>query len=127
MKLQTSIKPRRNGTVNVAGLDGKTYTFVADDTGALVCDVDHDPTVAHLLKLRDFEPADLGDFGAAEAMLKGAAAGDGDDDSDDDVDDDDPEDAPGALDEAPAGGLPVEANTPPKARPGKGGKKARAA
>ena len=123
MKLQTTIKPRRNGTVNVMGLDGKTYTFAADDAGELVCDIDHDPTVAHLLKLRDFEPADLGDFTAAEAMLKGAAAGDGDDDADDDG----PEDAPGALDEAPAGGLPVEANTPPKALPGKGGKKARAA
>lgn len=124
MKLQTTIKPRRNGTVNVMGLDGKTYTFAPDDAGELVCDIDHDPTVAHLLKLRDFEPADLGDFTAAEAMLKGAAAGDADDDADDVPDADD--DAPGADDEAPAGGLPVEANTPPKARPGKG-KKARAA
>lgn len=118
MKLQTSIKPRREGVVRVMGLDGKAITFAADETGALVADVDHPPTVAHLLKLGSFEPVDLEDFGTAVSIVRGAATGDADalDDDDDD----------GPDDEAPAGGLPVEANTPPKAKPGKGNK-ARAA
>lgn len=119
MKLQTSIKPRREGVVRVMGLDGKAITFAADETGALVADVDHPPTVAHLLKLGSFEPVDLEDFGTAVSIVRGAAAADADA-QDDDADDDGPDD------EAPAGGLPVEANTPPKAKPGKGNK-ARAA
>ena len=68
MKLQTSIQPRRDGTVKVAGLDGKTYVFTPDADGELSADVGDDGTVAHLLAGGLFWPADEEDHGSALAL-----------------------------------------------------------
>ncbi len=107
MKLQTSIKPRRDGTVTVLGQDRQTYVFAADDEGLLSADVADEATVAVLLATGNFWPADESDAELALALVKEAEktarAEDGDDDDEDDEDE-------------PDGGLPVEANTPPKRR-----------
>lgn len=107
MKLQTSIKPRRDGTVTVLGQDRKTYVFAADDDGLLSADVADEATVAALLATGHFWPADADDAEQALALVKEAEktarAEDGDDDDE----------------EEPQDGLPVEANTPPKRRGGR--------
>lgn len=77
MKLMTSIKPRRDGAVEVRGLDGTHYTFKADQGGELVCDIDHGPTVNHLLAGHQFAPYDERDFGAALDTLKGGGGATG--------------------------------------------------
>lgn len=97
MKLQTSIKPRRDGTVTVLGKDRQIHVFVADDEGLLSADVADEATVAALLATGNFWPADESDAEQALALVKQAQA--------DDEDEDEPEDA-----------LPVEANTAPKRR-----------
>ena len=126
MKLQTFIKPRRNGVVNVMGQDGQTYTFSdLDADGALVCDVACEATVARLLASGDFEPCNEDDIQRAiDLSIAGTLQSDADDadkqgDPDDEAfGDDDDEVSPGAL--------PIEANTPPKPKapakaPAKGG------
>lgn len=100
MKLQTSIKPRASGTVTLAGLNGVSYIFEKDVDGALVCDVDHDATVAVALETGNFFPSDEGDYQQALTMTSAGA-------------DADPG-GEGSDDEFPAGTLPVEAGTPPK-------------
>lgn len=107
MKLQTTITPRRDGTVRVVGEDGQKYDFKADADGALVCDVKDDATVSKLLAQGDFEPVDEEDFGKAlELTRKAAPAADGEDDGEGDDGDDD-------GDEGSSGGMPVESHTPP--------------
>ena len=96
MKLHTSIPPRRDGTVNVLGLDGASYKFERDGEGELACDVAHEPTVAFLLDGGMFYPAEPEDFAQALAI---ASAG-----ADDDAD-------LGSHDSPP-----VEAHTPPALR-----------
>ena len=118
MKLLTTIKPRSNGTVTLAGADGAIYIFTADETGALVCDVPDEALVARVLAAGTFEPADEADFAHAEALLKANAAdatgeGQGQDDGDDEDDDVDFD------------ALPVEANTPPVSAPAKSARKRR--
>lgn len=100
MKLQTSIIPRRDGTVVVTGQDGKKYTFKTDDEGELSGEIEHAPTVASLLAGGLFYPADAADYDAALELS--APADDGE------------------MDEHDEGsGLPVEANTPPgRKKPG---------
>lgn len=105
MKLLTTIQPRRDGTVTLAGKDGASYVFKDDGAGVLVCDIADEATIAHALALGTFEPAEEADFQKAEELLQAATATDdeadadgGDDDGDDDVDFDAP---------------PVEAGTPP--------------
>ena len=100
MKLQTNIPPRRDGTVTVLGQDRQTYVFAADDEGLLSADVADEATVAALLATGHFWPADADDAEQALALVKQAQ---GDDEDEDDEDEDE-------------GGLPVEANTPPKRR-----------
>jgi hypothetical protein len=113
MKLQTAIQPRRDGTVKVAGLNGKIYVFEPDAANDLVCDVDHDETAAHLLGTDNFWPADEADYQAAEGLLaKGRQEGD----QDEGADDDDEPPNPNAL--------PIEANTPPAVAPDKAAKDA---
>lgn len=112
MKLQTSIQPRRDGTVKVTGQDSQTYVFVTGSDGELTCDVADEPTVAHLLATENFWPADPADFAAAEKLVI--------DQSDDDEEADDEQD-----DEEVQGGLPVEAETPPAAAPGRKTRKAK--
>lgn len=97
MRLQTNIPPRRDGTVTVLGQDRQTYVFTADDEGLLSADVADEATVAALLATGHFWPADADDAEQALALVKQAQG--------DDEDEDEPE-----------GGLPVEANTPPKRR-----------
>lgn len=100
MKLQTSIKPRRDGTVTVLGQDRQTYVFAAGPDGELTAEVADQATVAHLLATGNFWPADEADQEQALALVRQAQ---GDDEDEDDEDE-------------PEGGLPVEANTPPKRR-----------
>lgn len=102
MRLHTSIPPRKDGTVTVAGLDRKTYHLTRGDDGQLSGDVDHEPTVVVLIASRQFWPADEADFD--DAMRLAEQRDDGDTFPDDDDDDDD---------EIPAGGMPVELDTPP--------------
>lgn len=68
MKLQTSIKPRRDGTVRVVGLNGETYVFERDNEGEMSADVPHDATVAHLLDGGLFWPADEEDHSKALSL-----------------------------------------------------------
>lgn len=110
MKLLTSIKPRRDGVVRATFAD-KTYTFAADASGDLVGDVDDREALAALLATGNFAPYDEGDLAAAVQIARGSNA---DAEGDEDEFDGD--------DEIPAGSLPLEANTPPAAIPGRGRK-----
>jgi hypothetical protein len=113
MKLLTTIKPRRDGTVSVVGEDGQKYVFQPDAEmgGALTCEVTDQSTVARLLVLGDFEPADPDDvddalsiYAKARQSIAQGATGTADTDDEDD------------FTETPNGGLPVEAETPPAPR-----------
>lgn len=106
MKLQTSIPPRRDGTVRVLGLDRQTYVFVAGEDGELTGEVTDEATVAFLLESQNFWPADPEDAERAlDLVKKPATEGEEGGDGDDDDDGEDDEDAPPAL--------PIEAETPP--------------
>lgn len=112
MKLETSTPLRRDGTVIVTGLNGQKYVFKPDaDTGLVVCDVDHDATVAHLLKFGDYFPADESDHEKAEKLISNVKFAGGPDE--------DPEDEDGNFDddEVNPDALPVEAGTPPASIP----------
>lgn len=113
MKLQTSIKPRRDGVVNLVGASGTRYVFAPDAQGDLCAEIEDAADLVHLMTLGDFFPADVADNEAAMALLKTAAAPDpdGDLDLDDDDLDDDPVDmnaAPVELPAAAAAPAPVE-------------------
>ena len=102
MKIETSIKPRRDGTVNVDTPDG-VVVFRADESGVMVADVESAQAQAFLLaRADDFIPADDADFEVANSLLTQGTGGD--DDPDDDVDDD-PDDDP---DEADPNAAPIE-------------------
>lgn len=109
MKLQTSIPPRRDGTVKVNGQDRQTYVFVADGSGDLTCDVTDEATVAHLLDSKMFWPADPAEMDKALTLIK-KPANDGASNAEDDLGDgnDGNDDDPVNL-----SALPIEANTPP--------------
>jgi hypothetical protein len=109
MKLITNIKPRRDGVVH-ANVAGQAYTFKADEAGDLVCDVDDKEALAALLATGNFAPYEEGDMAAAVQIARASNGTDSEDD--DDLEDDD----------IPAGSLPLEANTPPAAIPGRGRK-----
>jgi hypothetical protein len=128
MKLQTSIKPRRDGTVLVTGQDGVKYTFVAGAAGDLECAIEHQATLKHLLASQNFYPASEDDFSLALQMSQPAGPG-----PDADADAGAPD--LGALaaksdaeldeegDEGDLSGLPVEANTPPQTAPDRAARK----
>lgn len=99
MKLETTIAPRRDGTVSVE-LAGQKIVFAQDEQGRLVADVAEESSIAYLLGLADFMPADEEDFEAASKIAARVAVKD-EDEADDSEDDDVPM--------AP----PVEENTPP--------------
>jgi hypothetical protein len=103
MKLQTSIKPRRDGTVRAQGLDGVTYVFTPGEDGELTADVTDEATVAFLLRTQNFWPADPEDAERAMDLVKSNES-DGEDGEDESEDEDD---------EPSVDALPVEANTPP--------------
>lgn len=114
MKLQTSITPRRDGTVKVAGVDGVEYVFSAQSNGDLLCDVGDAAAIDLLQRQGDhFWPADDEAIERAEALLAQDLGAGGDPD-DEVIDPDDETSDPNAL--------PVEANTPPVTAPGKGRK-----
>lgn len=113
MKLQTSIAPRRDGVVKVTGQDRQTYVFAANSDGDLVCDVTDEATVAMLLTGGLFFPADPADFDAALQLTQQLT-----DDTEAEVGEDDAED-----DHNP-NALPIEAQTPPAAAPGRKTRKA---
>lgn len=69
MKLQTTIKPRRDGTVIVRGANGQPFTFAPDSFGDLVCDVDDPALLERLLNSEDFGPIDPADFQAASTLV----------------------------------------------------------
>ena len=106
MKLQTSIKPRRDGTVSVLGQDRQTYVFVAGPDGELTADVADPATIAQLLATGNFWPADEADQEQALELVKQAQKADEADGDDDE-------------DEADDNALPVEAGTPPAPRRGR--------
>lgn len=103
MKLITDIKPRRDGVV-VAFAGGKNWAFKADENGEIVGDVDCPEALAQLLATGNFQPYDEADLAAASILVTGPDA-DAEDDGEEAV-----------------GGLPIEAGTPPAAKPGKGRK-----
>lgn len=138
MKLCTSITPRADKTVIVHGKSGTDFVFqaTAESDGELVCDVDCEATLKHLLRGDDFYPASPEDFAAAQALIATAASnaaagvpaeqtgdlvGEGVNTAakaDEDLDLDDDEGDTDALPlEGAAAALPVEANTPPSVAP----------
>ena len=98
MRLETCIKPRKDGVVNV-NIGGVNYTFLPDDTGALVADIEDKEHLAYLLQNcgDNFMPFDPDDFVAADKL----AAQSSDEDEDDLEDDDDEQDANAAPIEEP--------------------------
>ena len=100
MKLETNIKPRRDGTVTATA--GKaSYVFAEGADGRLIADVADESHVGFLLATGNFVPADEADFQAGMEAVKSVVGGDDDEVDQPEIDDDNP------------GGLPVEANTPP--------------
>lgn len=110
MKIETSIKPRRNGTLNVVTPGGQVIVFSAQDDARLTAEVADAADVQFLLGMSDFLPADEDDFAMASALIRGEAGLDDLSDGDDLPDDDGDENA-----------APVETATAPK--PGKYTKK----
>lgn len=117
MKLNTSIQPRRSGTV-LARAAGVVIKFAPGEDGELSADVADPVAVTELLNSGNFYPANEADYDAALALARQAAGDDQGDDLGDDGDDDEGESNLTAL--------PLEANTPPARAPGKG-KRARKA
>lgn len=107
MRIETSIKPRKDGTVSVA-VDAMKYTFAPDEPGTLVAEVENEAHIAFLLaRGDDFLPADDADFDKADALVSGAAKqdeGDGDDE-----DDDEPKTVDAAPIEEPASVIAADA------------------
>lgn len=121
MRLQTSIPPRRDGTLIRKSDDGLiVFTFRLDECGDLTCDVTDEATVARLLAegTGEFFPVDEADHVAAAALMGARASADADQDAD--------KDGEGGEDdeEADQDALPIEANTP--VRPTKAAVKAKA-
>ncbi len=108
MKIETSIKPRRDGTVKVDTPDG-VVVFRQDEFGVMAADVESAQAQAFLLsRADDFIPADDADFEVANSLLTQGTGG-GDDGGDDDDDyDDDPDDDDDEADEADPNAAPIE-------------------
>lgn len=108
MLLQTSIKPRLDGSVLVQGEDKKTYKFENATNGVFPeCEITHEPTIKRLMSLKTFFPADSEQADLAIAKLRLDEAQEQSDsfDSDDEF--------------VEVNALPVEANTKPAVLPGK--------
>ena len=105
MTLNTSIAPRRDGTVIATGADGAKFVFAADADGLMVCNVTDEALVVQLLNSGNFFPTDEADFQAAMAIARANAPA---------ADDDGPADDDDDLEDIVIGdGTPVEAGTPP--------------
>ena len=102
MKLQTNIKPRKDGLV-IARVGDQVLEFAKDSaSGELVCEIESKSVIAHLLATGNFYPADEHDFSAADSLLDGSGASEDDDHGE------------GGDDAGGMEALPIEANTPPK-------------
>lgn len=106
MKIETSIKARREKTVRLTTPRGHTIVFADDGAGRLVADVTDHADLAFILSRSEFSPVDEADFVQAESLILEEVG------ADDLPDDDGDENA-----------APVEAVTPPK--PGKTAKAAK--
>lgn len=62
MKLHTTIKPRRDGTVRATSASGQTFVFSPGEDGELTCDVTDRALAAALLATGHFLPADEAEF-----------------------------------------------------------------
>ena len=102
MKLETTIIPRKDGTV-IVSLGATKYVFVADDFGAMSCDVEDMTDVACLMNLGEFHPANPEDYEIAADLVDATKR---DDDPDNEGEDDpDPDmNAPPIEESAPARG-----------------------
>lgn len=70
MKLETSIRPRKDGVV-IANLPDKAkYEFKPGTDGALECEVDNDAHASWLIGTGNFYPAEAADFDEASELLK---------------------------------------------------------
>jgi hypothetical protein len=73
MKLETSIRPRKDGTV-IANLPDKAkYEFKPGTDGALECEVDNDAHASWLIGTGNFYPAEAADFDEAAELLSAEA------------------------------------------------------
>ncbi len=108
MKLQTTIAPRRDGTVIVRGAKNQEHTFKSDEYGDLVCDIEDVDLMKKLLSTGNFFPADEADHAAAAALVR-AAQVELDEDLDPDLDPDE-DDEPVDMN-----ALPVESSPAPAA------------
>lgn len=68
MKIETTIKPRRDGTVTVTAASGAKYEFKNID-GRLVAEVTDEGDLSFLLDREDFLPAEEADFEAAAKLV----------------------------------------------------------
>lgn len=94
MKIETTIRPRTNGTVR-ATIGGTLYVFEADAEGRLVAEVEKDAHISALLARGDeFLPADEADFVLADTLVNSSAADGGDPDGGQDDENYDPNAAP---------------------------------
>lgn len=95
MKIETTIRPRTNGTVR-ATIGGTLYVFEADAEGRLVAEVEKEAHISALLARGDeFLPADEADFVLADTLVNSAAAAaDGGPDDDPADENSDPNAAP---------------------------------
>ena len=82
MKLETCIKPRKDGVVNV-NIDGANYTFKPGEAGGMVADITNEAHLAYLLQScgDNFMPIDPSDFDAADKL---ASVEEDDEDEDED-------------------------------------------
>jgi hypothetical protein len=109
MKIETSTPLRRDGTVIVSGLDGMRYVFKPEEeTGMVVCDIEHQETLAYLLRIGTFFPANVSDHETAASLIDLLPDSEGQDDDQDDDGDEDEDIDPNAQ--------PLEAGTPPAPR-----------
>lgn len=106
MKIETSIKARREKVVRLTTPRGNTIVFEDDGSGHLVAEVTDPADLSFVLSRSEFAPFDEADFMQAESLIRKPVG------ADDLPDDDGDENA-----------APVEAVTPPK--PGKPAKAAK--
>jgi len=130
MLLQTSIKPRRDGTVAVTGVDGARLVFAPNAAGELECEVAHEPTIAQLFSTQNFYPASEEDYQLALA-LSSAATEPGEESEPADPGEPDPAALASKTDDAldlpddvgDMNAMPVEAQTPPQTAPDRAARK----
>jgi hypothetical protein len=123
MKIETSILPRRDGTLTARLNDGTVYSFAHDETGAFVTEVIDEAHIAELL-LRGglFAPTNIEDIEyAGELINTEPPEGNAETDADpDDEGDDYPVDLNAAPIEEPASAVsapaPVRVGRPKKAK-----------